>query len=410
MGVDTKGLALLIQEASALSKKARLDKQEERRNAWLLASISALKQGGITLAELDEQDINSRSDLPEVRLAKPAQTATELEARSWQAMVCGEYRDMGTGGNLSSQVGTYSGLGYFVPTNFYPQLFAAMAAHDALYDPENVTFISSTNGRPLPVPTAGDTENVATLTSEAGTLVSTDIYEEGHVALGAYSFSSPRFVISIESMQDLEQSFTAVGLAKRFFADRLARGIGNYLINGTGSGQPTGLLTALESVTPITAQGSAANTGGNETGATSLGSVDFAAAYEALDAAYLASPKCAWAMSNKTLGYLLTIVDKYGNPLRLVQFVDGVPTIFGKRIIICPSMPSVAAFANSCGPRGLQLFCDPHYHRRFHRHQNFHRGTWPRGKRQGSPANLPSRGLERALDGWVQPVPVRSNP
>lgn len=40
-----------------------------------------------------------------------------------------------------------------------------------------------------------------------------------------------------------------------------------------GSGQPTGLLTALKSVTPITAQGSAANTGGSETGATSLGSV-----------------------------------------------------------------------------------------------------------------------------------------
>lgn len=345
MSIDTKGLALLIQEANDLSKKPRLTGQEERRNAWLLASISTLKHGGVTLVELDQEYVNERSraaGMPTVQLPKPL-TASQKEIRSWQAMVRGEHRDMGDGGNLSSQIGTYSGLGYFVPTDFYPQLFVAMAAHDALYDPENVTFISSTNGRPLPVPTAGDTENVATLTGEAGTLVSTDICEEGHVALGAYSFSSPRFVISLEAMQDLEQSFTAVELAKRFFSDRLARGIGNYLINGTGSGQPTGLLTALESVTPITAQGSAANTGGNETGATSLGSVDFAAAYEALDAAYLASPKCAWAMSNKTLGYLLTILDKYGNPLRLVQFVDGVPTIYGKNVIVCPSMPSVGA-------------------------------------------------------------------
>ena len=37
-------------------------------------------------------------------------------------------------------------------------------------------------------------------TNEAGTLVSTDIYEEEHVALGAYSFSGPRFVISLEAM------------------------------------------------------------------------------------------------------------------------------------------------------------------------------------------------------------------
>ena len=174
---------------------------------------------------------------------------------------------------------------------------------------------------------------------------SVDLYETGHVTLGSYNFSSPRFVVSMEAFQDLNvDSLTAIDLAKRFFADRLARGIGNYLINGTGSGQPTGLLTALENLgTPtVTAAGSSTNDGSSNTGANSLGSADFTAALELLDEAYASSSKCAWAMNKKTLTNVAGIVDKYGNLLDLVQFDDnGNATIFGIKVIICPSMPSI---------------------------------------------------------------------
>ena len=74
MSIDTKGLALLIQEANDLTKKPRLTGQEERRNAWLLASISTLKHGGVTLAELDQEYVNERSraaGMPTMKLPKP---------------------------------------------------------------------------------------------------------------------------------------------------------------------------------------------------------------------------------------------------------------------------------------------------------------------------------------------------
>jgi hypothetical protein len=77
------------------------------------------------------------------------------------------------------------------------------------------------NGRPLPILTAGDTENVATLISEAGSRTSTDFYETGHVVLGAYSFSSPRFVVSLEAFQDLnvnDEGLTAIALRKQNFS------------------------------------------------------------------------------------------------------------------------------------------------------------------------------------------------
>ncbi|MGB2679462.1 MAG: phage major capsid protein [Candidatus Acidiferrum sp.] len=355
MTVDTKGLATLILEASNLSKKPQLTKQEERRNAWLLASISALKQGGITLAELDHEDYTQRCRRAgvEPRMAPSKLTASAREVRSWQAMLAGEaafkqdmeeHRDM-TEGPAAPRIGVdYSSLGYFSPTDFFPQLFTSLAAHDGLFDEANVTLIKSTNGRPLPVPIASDVQEVADLLLESYDGGRQNIYSENQTVLGAYSFSSPRFIISLEAIQDMEQSFTAVALAKRFFGDRIARGIGKYLVNGTGSGQPTGLLTALSTLGApvVTAQGSDANDGSTATGANSLGSGDFIAALSQLDEAYCSSPRCAWVMSKKTLTAVSGLIDKMGHPIELVKYDDnGKATILGIKVVICPSMPAI---------------------------------------------------------------------
>ena len=54
-------------------------------------------------------------------------TEQEVEARGWQQFVTrGEKRDMVEGAPMLSQIGTYTSLGYFVPTSFFPQLFAAL--------------------------------------------------------------------------------------------------------------------------------------------------------------------------------------------------------------------------------------------------------------------------------------------
>jgi HK97 family phage major capsid protein len=75
----------------------------------------------------------------------------------------------------------------------------------------------------------------------------------------------------------------------------------------------------------------------------SLGSADFAAAIDEIDQAYLESPKCAWFMNRKTLNKVSNIVNKFGNLLNLVQYVDGQPFIYGIPVRICPSMDSVGA-------------------------------------------------------------------
>ncbi len=340
---------MLLGEYNSLTNKSRLTKQDEQRCAYLQTAISAVK-AGVSLAEVDETLHNERfraAGLPEVRIARPA-SAVEKEARGYQSFLRGELerRDMTEGAPMITQMGTYSGLGYFVPTDFFPQVFSAMKAADALLDEDSVTLIRSTNGRPLPIPVASDVENNASVIAEGGSQTSVDIDSTGHVELGAYSYSSRRFVASMESFDDLEGTITVTGLMKNYFAQGLRRGIGADLVNGNGSGKPTGLVTSLQNLgsAAVVAAGSAVNTGGSETGATTIGSEDLTNLYQLLDAAYF-GPKTAWMMNQKTLGQLAGVVTKYGQPLNIVRRVDGQPTILGLPVKICPSLPVPAASA-----------------------------------------------------------------
>jgi hypothetical protein len=46
------------------------------------------------------------------------------------------------GAPMNAQIGTYTGMGYFVPTDFYRQLVAAMKQHDEIFfDSDYVTLI-----------------------------------------------------------------------------------------------------------------------------------------------------------------------------------------------------------------------------------------------------------------------------
>jgi predicted phage gp36 major capsid-like protein len=68
-------------------------------------------------------------------------------------------------------------------------------------------------------------------------------------------------------------------------------------------------------VTPVTAVGSGANTGGSEDGTNSIGSKDIAALYFSVNEAYRNNPKTAFFMNDSTRTYLAQIVTKLGLPL-----------------------------------------------------------------------------------------------
>jgi HK97 family phage major capsid protein len=351
MKIDTKGLALLIAEANALTNKRDWTKQDERRNAYLLSAISAVKAGA-TLADIDNLQLDEANasfraaGLPEVRHQNVSETRAKAEA--WQMLLKleSEKRTANeTQGSIIARIGTYSGLGQFVPTEFIQETYAAMAAHDAFLDEDAVSMLNSTNGRVTEIPTYGDIENVAQVVGESADSSSSEanISAPGKADSVVYSYRSPLWRVPIEAMQDVEAMGNAVNMFKAFAADRIARGAARDLVNGNGSGKPLGIVPALlaAGVTPVTAAGSAGNTGGSEDGTNSIGSKDIADLYYSVNEAYRSQPKCAFFMNDSTRTYLASLVTKMGLPL--VEWDGPEAFIYGKPVRISPSMQGIGA-------------------------------------------------------------------
>jgi HK97 family phage major capsid protein len=353
MQINVRELTRLTQEYDVLSRKMNHNPQEKRRFAFLPTAISSVKSGA-SIEKLEEDYVNDQlieRGMSRIQAVDPFVSRDQkLEARGWHNVLKfsrteNEQRDM-TEGSPVARLGTYTGLGSFVPTEFFPTLYAALGAHDPLFDEDSVTLIRTSNGRVLPMPVVGDIEVVAGIVGESGSQSSVDFSSTGHAPLGVYTYNSKRVVISMEAMQDVSGALSIIDIVKAIFASRLARGIAADLVNGDGNGKPLGLLSALSNLglQPVVATGSAASTGGAETGASSLGVADFANAVAAMDSAYLESDKIMWLLNRKTLGYMNALVSKQGTPVELVKYVDGDPFILALGLcsflllgMLCPS-------------------------------------------------------------------------
>jgi HK97 family phage major capsid protein len=362
--IDVKALSALVQEANELTNLPTLSKQQERRFAFLQTGIAAIKAGA-TLEQIQEIELNeveARNGFRRTTLADSTPRETRAKAAFMRKLFSMEDRHdtrelratSETEGALISQLGTYTGLGNFVPTDFSSRVFAAMKQYDFLYDPDKCTVINSTNANPYPIPVEDDTLTNAVQASEAQTLAQgaqTNLGNPGHVLLGAYSFRTPIQYYSAEVYTDAgdQASAGAYELFAQMTAGRLARGIGAKLINGTGPAGTTitGIIPALQAagVNGVVAAGSGSNTGNADSAVTTVGSVDIANLFFSVNAAYRQSPKCAFAMNDATLQYLCKIVDKQGHPI--VNLSTGFPLLMGKPVYVSPSIPTMSSSAIS---------------------------------------------------------------
>ncbi len=114
-----------------------------------------------------------------------------------------ETRDVAEGAPMLSHVGTYSGLGFFVPTGFRDVIEQATKYFCPLSDPavSGCTVIESDNGQPLPMPTSNDTAQVATIVGESQPVSEQDI-TASQVILSSYKLTSGLIKASIELLQD----------------------------------------------------------------------------------------------------------------------------------------------------------------------------------------------------------------
>jgi len=233
-------------------------------------------------------------------------------------------------------VGSPGSGGYFVPVGFREFLAEALKAYDRLFDEDVVTLYQTERGAQTQLPILDDTASSAQIISEAAqTIIEDPSPGAQQVTLSpASTWRSGLIRTSIELLQD--SAFDPAAFLARSCGIRIARGVG-------GSLAQTLLAGAMQGAVAV---GSSGNTGGAETGGTSIGTDDLFSLVGSLNPAYLSGPKVRWAMNWTTLLGLWKLKDKQGRPILRPQFNDaGEPMLLGFPVAVCPSLPAVAANA-----------------------------------------------------------------
>lgn len=335
-----------LTEMNLITQKPRMTREDRTRFDFLSVRVSALKAGyspeDLAIDQLNRAEHRAGDPLTRIERS-PYSPELIAEARAWQQFIKTGLVEKRVG-EVGQPILSYEKQGSFVPFQFFQTLYMALKQHDPLFDPECVTYVETPRGGTMHAPIGSDLGNVAEPVVESaddsGNAV--DLSSTDHKESRPKAYRSPLWYASIEAEQDLNAFIPAIDLWAYLAGDRIARGVGKDLINGSGiNGHILGLLAQLTAAgdVPTIASGSASNTGGSETGTNSIGTKDLAKLYFSVDQAYRKSPKAAWLMNDNTLEYLVALLDKQGRPI--VNVDRGYPTIHSKPVLISPSLDDI---------------------------------------------------------------------
>lgn len=161
--------------------------------------------------------------------------------------------------------------------------------------------------------------------------------KQKYTTAGSVTFShfKLRCEVSMSAEVDAMSLSAFEALFTRCVADAMVKAIEDAIINGDGSGKPTGILT----LTPPTGQTITGALNGT-TGYTKL-----CEAEGALPSAY--DNVARWCMNKKTFAKILGMVDSVGQPVARVDYGlvrGGERTILGRSVVISPYIPDDKAF------------------------------------------------------------------
>ncbi|OIO03162.1 MAG: capsid protein [Desulfovibrionaceae bacterium CG1_02_65_16] len=228
--------------------------------------------------------------------------------------------------------GTGSEGGYTVPTETAKTLIDALKKFGGMR--QAATVISTSAGHEMQWPTSDGTSEEGEIVGENEEATAADP-TFGTKSLVVYKFSSKVVAIPIELLQD--SSIDLESFIRLRLAQRLGRITNKKFTIGTGSGEPTGIVTAV---------------GVGKTGASGLDdSVDYDSLVDlihSVDPAYREMGNCRFMFHDLTLRDIKKLKDEQGRPLYLPSIdVKDPATINGYGYTINQQIAQMAANAKS---------------------------------------------------------------
>lgn len=219
-----------------------------------------------------------------------------------------------------------SGLsaGVLIPSALASSVEIALKNYGGLFEAAQI--ITTSAGGDLTLPTINDTAAKATIVAE---------YEQstrrtpsfGSKVLKAYTYRTPIIPVSIELLQD--SAFNLDALLSGLLAESFGRGVNEHLTTGSGSGQPTGIVTAATAIETK----AAAN------GLTFDNIIDL---IKGVDSNYAKVGK--FMLNHNTLWELAKIKDLQGRYIWQDSLKEGTPaTILGKGYVLNDDIADIGA-------------------------------------------------------------------
>jgi HK97 family phage major capsid protein len=348
--------AKLVSDAQAILRKQTISTEDRARFDTMMDDAEVLK-GQIDSMErtvIADEEVRSGARSGFDRYGARHESNTEREVRrdfvdfirrGTVSSRLAERRDTDSQGQAAgSQTISYtSGAagGYFVPAGFVYDVDVATKYYAPLMNGECFRVLETATGSVLPYPTNNDTGVEAASLAENTSAVEAPAVMS-NVTFGAFKYTSNIVRVSLELLQD--SAFDIEAFLKDLFAIRFGRAYEQAFTTGTGTNQPTGILTALNALDlpEVVAAGSNANSGNaGDTGANSIGTADLTQLEHSVDPSYRRNAR--WMFHDNTLRQLKQLLDKFGRPIWLPGIAVNAPdTLYGYPYTINQSMPKIA--------------------------------------------------------------------
>lgn len=350
MSNTLKALREQKQEKSRLANQLLADKgattwgKEDQAKFDALADEISLLDGQIEAHQkmIDQTALDNFADADQHRNQAPkdkltdGQRAMNIFLRNLTKNINSEQMDL-IRNTMSTTTGSEGG--YTVPSEIATQVIDTLKDYGAMR--RSATRLVTSDGRPLSYPTSDGTAEEGEIIGENQSATDDDI-EFGTVSLNTFKFSSKVITLPIELLQDTVVDVLA--LINNRVRDRVGRIQNRMFTVGTGTGQPTGIITA-------SSNGKIGATGQTVT----LTYDDLVDLVDSIDIAYAESGAALKFMFNQTTRRVVRkIKDTTGRPIWTPSYDLGMSArtpdlLMGYEVEVNNNMAAPGANAKSIG-------------------------------------------------------------
>lgn len=350
MSKTLKALREQKQEKSRLANQLLADKgattwgKEDQAKFDALADEISLLDGQIEAHQkmIDQTALDNFADADQHRNQAPkdkltdGQRAMNIFLRNLTKNISSEQMDL-IRNTMSTTTGSEGG--YTVPSEIATQVIDTLKDYGAMR--RSATRLVTSDGRPLSYPTSDGTAEEGEVIGENQSATDDDI-EFGTVSLNTFKFSSKVITLPIELLQDTVVDVLA--LINNRVRDRVGRIQNRMFTVGTGTGQPTGIITA-------SSNGKIGATGQTVT----LTYDDLVDLVDSIDIAYAESGAALKFMFNQTTRRVVRkIKDTTGRPIWTPSYDLGMSArtpdlLMGYEVEVNNNMAAPGANAKSIG-------------------------------------------------------------